>query len=118
MTSTNGATGTVATYTATDPDDTGIDWGLTGTDSDDFTLSGGALTFNAVPDFEEKNSYRVTIEAREQGDGTSIDRLRVTVRVTNVDEPGVVEVERSSEPRVGQRLTARRSRRGPRRRVC
>ena len=93
----------VATYTATDPDDTGIDWVLTGTDSDAFTLSGGTLTFNAVPDYEEKNSYRVTIEAREQGDGTSVDRLSVTVRVTNVDEPGTVEAN-VEEPRVGQAL--------------
>ena len=100
----NGTTN-VATYSSTDPDNKGIDWELTGTDSDDFNLnSGGTLTFNAVPDFEEKNSYRVAIEAREQGDGTSVGRLNVTVRVTNVDEPGMVEVA-VSEPRVGQRLT-------------
>ena len=93
----------VATYTATDPDDTGIDWVLTGTDSDAFTLSGGALTFIEVPDYEEKNSYRVTIEAREQSPGTSVGRLSVTVRVTNVDEPGTVEAN-VEEPRVGQAL--------------
>ena len=100
----NGSTN-VATYSSTDPDNKGIDWELTGTDSDDFNLnSGGTLTFNAVPDFEEKNSYRVTIEAHEQGDGTSVARLNVTVRVTNVDEPGVVQAN-SLEPRVGQQLT-------------
>ena len=93
----------VATYTATDPDDTGIDWVLTGTDSDAFTLSGGTLTFNAFPDYEEKNSYRVTIEAREQSPGTSVARLGATVRVTNVDEPGTVEANAES-PRVGQAL--------------
>ena len=93
----------VATYTASDPDDTGIDWVLTGSDSDAFTLSGGVLTFNEVPDYEVKNSYRVTIEAREQSPGTSVDRLSVTVRVTNVDEPGTVEAN-VEEPRVGQAL--------------
>ena len=98
----NGGTN-VATYTATDPDDTGIDWGLTGTDSDAFTLSGGVLTLDAVPDYEEKNRYRVTIEAREQSPGTSVDRLSVTIHVTNVDEPGVVEAN-VQEPRVGQTL--------------
>ena len=91
----------VATYTATDPDNKGIEWVLTGTDSDDFTLSGGALTFNEVPDYEEGNQYRVTIEAREQGDGTSVGRLSVTVRVSNVNEPGVLETN-VEEPRVGQ----------------
>ena len=44
---------------------------------------------------------QLTIEAREQGDGTSVGRLNVTIRVTNVDEPGVVETN-VEEPRVGQ----------------
>ena len=35
----------VATYTSTDPDRKGIEWVLTGTDSEDFTLSGGAPLF-------------------------------------------------------------------------
>ena len=91
----------VATYTATDPDNKGIEWVLNGADSDDFTLSGGALTFNEVPDYEEGNQYRVTIEAREQGDGTSVGRLSVTVRVSNANEPGVLETN-VEEPRVGQ----------------
>ena len=99
----NGGT-TVATYTATDPDETGIDWALTGSDSDALTLSGGILTLNSVPDYEEKNSYRVTVEVREWSPGTSVDRHSVTVRVTNVDEPGMVEID-VSEPRVGQRLS-------------
>ena len=94
----------VATYTSTDPDEKGIEWVLTGTDSGDFTLSGGDLAFNELPNYEEKNQYRVTIEAHEQGDGTSIARLSVTVRVTNVDEPGMVVVP-VNEPRVGQQLT-------------
>ena len=102
--------GVVASYTSTDPDDKGIEWNLTGTDSDDFTLSGGTLTFNVVPNFEDPadsnrdNRYQATIEAREQGDGTSVGRLSVTVQVTNVDDPGVVEVP-VTYPRVGQRLT-------------
>ena len=102
---------TLATYMSTNPDRKGIGWELTGTDSEDFTLSsGGVLTFNAFPDFEEpadsggNNDYRVTVEAHEQGDGTSIARLSVTVRVTNVDEPGMVVVP-VNEPRVGQQLT-------------
>ena len=99
-----GDTGTVATYTATDPDDTGIDWVLTGSDDDAFTLSGGVLTFNATPDYEEKNSYRITIEAHERSPGASVARLSVTVRVTNVDEPGMVEID-VDQPRVGQQLT-------------
>ena len=77
---------------------------LTGSDDDAFTLSGGVLTFNTVPDYEEKNSYRITIEAHERSPGTSVARLNVTVRVTNVDEPGMVEID-VDQPRVGQQLT-------------
>ncbi len=100
----NGNT-SVATYTATDPDQEGIAWVLTGSDSAAFTLSGGVLTFNEVPDYEEKNQYRITIEVHEQSGGTSVGRLSVTVNIVNVDEPGMVEVP-VSEPRVRQRLSA------------
>ena len=81
---------------------------MSGTDAEDFTLSsGGALAFNEVPDFEEPadsnrdNRFQVTIEAREQGDGTSVGRLNVAIRVTNVDERGMIETN-VEEPRVGQ----------------
>ena len=96
-------TGPVATYNATDPDDTGVDLVLAGTDSDAFTLSSGDLTFNEVPDYEQKSQYRVTIEAREISPGTSVGRLSVTVQVMNVDEPSTVEAS-VREPRVGQLL--------------
>ena len=78
---------------------------LTGSDDHAFTLSsGGVLSFKTEPDYEEKNSYRITIEAREQSPGTSVARLSVTIRIANVDEVGMVEVP-VSEPRVGQQLT-------------
>ena len=60
-----GGTGTVATYTATDPDDTGIDWMLTGTDSDDFDpVRRQSSRSTRYPTTRRKNSYRVTIEAQ------------------------------------------------------
>ena len=99
-----GGTGNVAAYTFTDPDQKGIDLVLSGADSEHFTLySNGDLIFNEPPDFEGKNQYHVTIGAREQGDGTSIGRLNVTIRVTNVNEPGLLETN-VEEPRVGQAL--------------
>ena len=100
---------TLAAYTSTDPDREGIDLNLSGTDSEDFILGGSGLTFNEVPNFEEPadsnrdNRYQITVEAREQGDGTSVGRLNVTISVTNVDEPGVLEVN-VEEPRVGQTM--------------
>ncbi len=107
-----GTTITLGSYTATDPDETGVGLVISGTDSEDFTLSGsGDLTFNEVPDYENpvdsggNNDYRITIEAREQGGGTSVGRLNVTVIITNVDEPGMVQTN-VAEPRVGQPLRA------------
>ena len=95
----------VATYTATDPDNEGIQWVLSGTDSEDFSLSsGGVLSLKEVPNYEAKSQYRISVEAHEQGGGTSVGRLSVTVQVTNVDETGAIEID-VSEPRVGQRLT-------------
>ena len=100
---------TLAAYTSTDPDLKGIDLDLSGIDSEHFILGGGVLTFNEVPNFEEPadsnrdNRYQVTVEAREQGDGTSVGRLNVSISVTNVDEPGVLEVN-VEEPRVGQTM--------------
>ena len=99
---------TPGTYTSTDPDEKGIAFALSGADADDFTISsGGALAFNEVPDFEEPvdsnrdNRYQLVVEAREQGDGTSVGRLNVAIRVTNVDERGMIETN-VEEPRVGQ----------------
>ena len=104
-----GAGTTLSTYTYTDPDLKGIDLDLSGIDSEHFILGGGVLTFNEVPNFEEPvdsnrdNRYQVTVEAWEQGDGTSVGRLNVSISVTNVDEPGVLEVN-VEEPRVGQTM--------------
>ena len=101
---------TLATYTSTDPDLEDISLELSGSDSGDFDLSnGGVLAFNRVPNFEEPadsnrdNRYQFTVEAKEQGDGTSVGRLNVTIHITNVDEPGTVQAN-VREPRVGQAL--------------
>ena len=45
--------GTVATYSATDPEGiTTFTWTLSGDDADDFAINGGALTFDPPPNFE------------------------------------------------------------------
>ena len=89
-----GRTNAVATFSATDQDEPATQWTLTltGADSDDLSLSsGGVLTFNAVPDFEDPTDadgdgrYQVTINASEQG-GTRTVSLDVTVWVWNKDE--------------------------------
>ena len=85
----NGA-GMVATYAATDPENGGIAWSLSGDDADDFEISGaGMLTFMSPPDFESPtdanadNMYSVMVVA---SDGTKDGAMGVTVTVTDVDE--------------------------------
>ena len=82
--------GTVATYTATDPEGvTTFTWTLSGDDAGDFAIDGGVLTFSPTPNFEAAtdhdtdNVYLVTVEA---SDGTVKGTLDVTVTVTGVNE--------------------------------
>ena len=83
-------TGMVAAYAATDPENGGIAWSLSGDDADDFEISGaGMLTFMSSPDFESPtdanadNMYSVMVVA---SDGTNDGAMGVTVTVTDVDE--------------------------------
>ena len=99
-------TGTVATYTATDPEEVTLSWSLAMTgDYDAFTMDGGALSFKTPPDFEAPdpdNTYEVTVRV---SDGPNVPTLDVTITVTNVEEAGTLT--RSSEPpQVDAELTA------------
>ena len=82
------ATTAVATYTARDPEHDSITWSVTGADRDTVSISAaGELTFTTPPDYEAPtdadadNVYRVTVEA---SDGTNTTTLDVTVTVTDV----------------------------------
>ncbi len=80
--------GQVARYTATDPEGQAtIRWGLSGTNADAFNIQSGVLSFKSSPDYEETQTYSVTVEA---SDGNSTSTLDVTVNIINIDEPPVV----------------------------
>ena len=82
----------VGAFTVTNKPAAGITWALddADADADDFSISGGVLSFASPPDFETRadddrnNVYEVTVEA---SDGTDTDTLDVTVTVTDVNEP-------------------------------
>ena len=93
-------TGSVATYTAVDPEGAAVKWSLGGDDDADFTIAGGVLAFVKSPDFEDPkdggaddiadNIYEIMVEAT---DATGhVGRKAVKVEVTNVDEDGTVEL--------------------------
>ncbi len=80
------ATGIVATFSATDPEEEPITWALTGTDRtafEDINLNGRILRFLTPPDYEAATRYTVTVEASA---GSHTARQTVTVNVTNVNE--------------------------------
>ena len=88
-------TGSVATYTAVDPESATLTWTLSGDDAGDFSISSsGELTFSSSPDFENAqdantdNEYLVTVEVT---DGTTTEVTQdVTINVGNVDEAPVL----------------------------
>ena len=96
------ATGTIATYTATDPEGHSYSWDLSGADSTAFDISGGNLTFKSPPNYESKSEYEVTIEATDSRNTGTLD---VTVNIVNMDEDGSVTLS-SRQPQVEATLTA------------
>ena len=102
----------VYTFEATDVEGDTVTYAMSGADASKFTLTGGALSFQAAPDFESPGSadgdnvYEVTITAAS-GTGATVNRtpLDVTVTVTNVDDPGTITLS-ATQPRQGTALTA------------
>ena len=104
-------TGPVATFTAIDPEGESVSWSLaTGGDMDDFSIENGVLRFQSSPDFEmsadtnDDNTYTVTVQASDGGTDTTATRV-VTVRVTNVDEAGMIMLS-TLQPQVDVAITA------------
>ena len=64
-------TGSVATYTADDPEGAAVKWSLSGADAADFSIEGGVLAFVKSPNFEDAkddggdNIYDVMVEATD-----------------------------------------------------
>ena len=131
--------GTVAAYTAEDPEGEDVTWTLapaetTGNDDlQDFSIdsSTGILTFITPPDFEApgdtdtRNTYNVIIQATDVDAGLGNDSADRTLRpaarpvtrtlvvtVTDVEEAGVVTLT-TLQPQEGVQIEARAD--GPRR---
>ena len=98
-------TGSVGTYTATDPENMGaVTWSFaTGGDVEDFEIdkSSGVLSFKKSPNYEmamgggasgTANAYSVTVIATD-ADGIAKEKT-VAIEVTNVDEAGKVTLDK------------------------
>ena len=85
-------------------------WTLAGADADKFAISSaGVLTFKESPDYENpvdsghNNVYNITVQVTDSGRNTASQR--VTITVTNVEEPGSVRLSRL-QPEVGISIVA------------
>ena len=103
-----GGTDPVATFSADDPEGDTITWSLEagggGVDNGLFDIDedDGTLTFSSPPDYEAEtagdgggdddndNTYEVEITATDTADPANTDTFTLNVKVTNVDEDGVV----------------------------
>ena len=106
-----------AEYTATDADEGDVPaelrWSLSGADAGKFNITdSGAmrtLSFKEAPDYESpgdsggNNVYEVTVKVTDSKSNS--DEQDVTVKVTNVEEPGTIELS-TLQPRVGFPVTA------------
>ena len=92
---------------ATDRDDDDIAYSLVSGDTElfDINKSNGQLSVaeGANLDFESKSTY--SVRARAMDDGGRLDNINVSIRVTDVDEEGMIEVS-AETPELGSELTA------------
>ena len=110
---------TVAGFTVDDPEDGTPGVSLSGADGQLFNIEpivppptddqgSGTLVFKTAPNFEtpadkdRNNIYEVTITA---DDGRNVGELHVTIKVTNDEEPGKVDLGQQ-QPEIGTALTA------------
>ena len=79
-----------APVAATDADDATLTYSLGGRDAASFAIdsSNGQLRTKAALDYERKNSYRVTVRARDASNASA--DTAVTITVTNVEEAGEI----------------------------
>ena len=106
-----GHTGELARYRKSDPEDALTNWAAAGQTAAiggadagafEFDKVRGALSFTAPPDFEQRGSYEVALQAN---DGTNDAELVITVNITNLEERAAVTFDRE-RPILNRTLTA------------
>ena len=111
----------VGAATAREPDGDSLTYSVGGTDAAKFNrvfaldASTGEITVKpgATVDYESKSSYSLTFSVTDGEDAsgspesepTTDDTAQVSIRVTNIDEPGSVSLS-TTDPRVGRSVRA------------
>ena len=100
----------LASYTARD-EEGGVTWSLTGTDSGDFSINSGVVTFAAEPNYEDpqdsgkNNVYNFTVVVTDiLSDSPRLTATRdITVTVEDIEEAGTITVD-NLNPGVGDTI--------------
>ena len=71
-------TDAVGSFAATDEDGDDIEWGVSGTDADDFEIDGGVLSFKKSPNFEGATDRDESADLGDQGKGDKVYKVTVT----------------------------------------
>ncbi len=81
------ASGTVARFSAVDPERGALSWSLSGADHDAFEINSGTLTYKltALPNYETQSTFQVTVKVT---DGVHTASHDLTVMINDLDEPG------------------------------
>ncbi len=95
----------INTFAATDPDNDPLTYSLGGTHGSHFAIdrSTGELQTRSALNYEARNSYTVSVIARDPSNATA--SMTLTINVNDVDEPGGVSLS-SSLPRARVPFTA------------
>ena len=102
-------------FAATDGDNDLLVYTLTGPDAGSFSIDVNgqiSVATGAQLDYETNDSYTVTVEVKDNKDGSSnpdtvVDRAQdVTITVNNVEEPGTVTIGSGAVAELGTIITA------------
>jgi len=86
--------GSVATYTATDPEDEAITWSSSGLDHALFSITAGVLEFLTPPNYENPgdqggdNVYEVEVVATDSSGASGM--IAIDITVVDVNDPNIV----------------------------
>ena len=109
----------VRTFTSEDPEGAEIHWDVTGIDADDFGISGGVLTFNDPPDFEDPSDrIHGALDRNRDGDNddtasgidvapanASDNMYQITIRASEMRPSGSTDRALSTETHVTVEVT-------------
>jgi hypothetical protein len=74
-------------FIATDPEDENLTYTISGTDANDFNMSGNSYQLKQTPDYENKSSYSIILSV---DDNTNEVNQSVTININDINEVPII----------------------------